>query len=113
MSIDLKAYIAEQIAARPIEAGIIARIYETLEAAGDPVVRVFDGEENTPVKSLDDLNTAVFNLDEAYIYTKSGGYVFAVMGEEWDLIADHSLDLDDLEGNGPLVPVNEWIAQNW
>lgn len=110
---DLNTYIAEQIAARPIEARIVKRIYNALKRAGEPVVAVWDGEERTEVKSLDDLNTAVFNLDEAELYTKSGGTIYIVMGQDWEMIADHSLSLDDLDGNGPLVPVNEWISQNW
>lgn len=92
---------------RPIEADIVARVFNALQAAGDPIVRVFDGEEDSRVRTLDDVNMLVFNLDEAYLYTDSGRFVRLVMGEEWDTLSDYSVALEEA-----LAPVNEYIDRH-
>lgn len=103
-----RPFIAEQIAARPIERKIIERIVRALDLAGTPVVSVFDGEERTPAPTAWDVLDQVFNLDEAYLYTSDGGYVFVVMGQEWDTLTDFTLNHEDA-----LASVMAWIDRNY
>jgi hypothetical protein len=106
-STQTQRYIEAQIAARPIEVGIIRRIWDALEDAGSPVVTVWDGEERTGVHDLEGVFELVFNLDVVWLETKAG-YIFLAMGEEWDIICDYSTSLEDA-----LAPVNAYIGKNW
>lgn len=105
---EFQAFINREIAARPIEADIVRRVIAALAEAGTPVVNVWDGVESTPVVTERDIMEQVFNLDEAYLYTTSGAWVRLVMGNEWDLIADYLISLEEA-----LDPVQKYIAQNW
>ena len=101
---DFNAYIANAIKNSPIEARIVRKIVKALKDAGNPVVAVDDREEVNPVKSLQDVLDQVFNLDEAFLITKDGGWVRLTMGEGWDTICDYTLDLE-----AALQPVNDYI----
>lgn len=103
----LDRYIASQIEARPIEAKIIKRIYNTLKRAGFPVKKTWDTVDIERVNSLDEVYTIAFNLDEVYLIVKTGSWVRLTMGEEWDLICDYTLDLEEA-----LKPVNDWIDKH-
>jgi len=109
MSTNLEAFIAEQIKGRPIEAKIVRKVVKALNKAHDPITSIWDGEEHTPVEAgnLDAINMVVFNLDEAFAETASGGWVRFVFGNQWDLICDYTLNLEDA-----LAPVNEWIDRH-
>ena len=102
----LAEFIAKGIKDSPIEAKIIKRIYKALAKAGNPIVSVWDGEDDNAVSSLQEVYTQVFNLDEAHLYTQSGAYVFVVMGQDWDTVADYNVSLEDT-----LKPVNDWIME--
>jgi hypothetical protein len=102
----LDAFIDRAIKQSPIEARIIRKIVKALKEAGNPVVSVWDGEEDNPVKTKRDIMVQVFNLDQAHLYTKEGGYVFVVMGNEWDTLSDYSMSLEDA-----LKPVNDYIMK--
>lgn len=105
---DLDAFIADQIARRPIEAEIVKRIVETFAAAGNPIIYVVDSaSERTSVHDLDSVNREVFNLDEAFLYPKSGGWIRLTMGEEWDIICDYTLSAEDT-----LASIHAWIDAN-
>ena len=99
-------FIDDGIAARPVEARLIRKIRKALEAAGTPVVKVWDSEEWVEVTTLRDLYEQAFNLDELYLYTESGSWVRLIMGEGYDLICDHTIDLDDA-----LAPVFKYIEK--
>lgn len=105
--INLDKFIAEQIEARPIEAKIVKKIVKALEKAGTPVVAVWDGEERTPVSGLEEVNRQVFNLDEAYLYVGTGAWVRLVMGEEYYMLNDYNVSLEDA-----LAPVNDFIDKH-
>ena len=104
---ELTEFIAKQIASSPIEAKIIKRIYEALKAAGNPIVSVWDGEDDNEVSTLEEVYTQVFNLDSAHLYAQRGGYVYVVMGQEWTIISDYTLSLERA-----LEPVNAWVQKN-
>jgi len=104
---DFKAFIDEGIASRPIEARIVRKVVRALKAAGNPVVKVDDGEEHIAVTTERDVLDQAFNLDELHLYTANGGWVFLVMGNEWDVICDYSISLEDA-----LQPVNDYIDKN-
>lgn len=104
---DLDAFIARQIANSPIEARLVRKVVRALKAAGSPVVSVWDGEEDCPVKSEKDVLSLVFNLDQAWLKVESGAWVFLVLGNEWDVICDYSVSLEE-----PLEPVFAYIEKN-
>lgn len=104
---DMQAFIAAQIAARPIEARIVRKVYRALRDAGTPIVAAYDGEEQVPVSTLQDVLNEAFNLDEVYLYTEAGSWVRLTMGEEWDLVCDYTTDLEDA-----LSPVFAYINEN-
>lgn len=104
---ELQEFIAEQIAARPIEAKITRQVIRALKAAGKPVKSVFDGYEMVPVRTEQDILTQVFNLDESWLYTEDGSWVFLVGGNEWDMISDYTVSLEEA-----LEPANEWVRKN-
>ena len=101
---DLQEYIARQIERRPIEARIIRKIVRALKAAGTPVVETWDGDETVKVRTEREVLEVAFNLDEVRLYTEDGGWVFLVMGQDWDTLTDYTMDLDEA-----LVPVNDYI----
>jgi hypothetical protein len=101
-------YIQDAVDRHHVEAEIIKRLYEALEAADNPIIMVDDSEEENDVSTLWEVYEQVFNLDEAYLYTESGAYVFVVMGEEWETIADYNISLEVA-----IKPVNDWVAKNW
>lgn len=107
MSQNLAAFVAEQIAARPIEAKIIRKVIRALKAAGDPIVSVWDGEEQVEVRTEADILEQAFNLDELGLYTKSDGWVGIVMGEGYYVISDYSVRLED-----SIAPIMEWIEKH-
>lgn len=104
---ELQDYIAKQIAARPVEAKITRKIVRALKAAGTPVTRVFDGGEMVKVSTEQDILTEVFNLDISWLYTKDGSWVMLVGGNEWDMLSDYTLSLEEA-----LKPVEAWIEKN-
>jgi hypothetical protein len=104
---ELQDFIAEQIAARPVEATIVRKVIRALKAAGDPVVKVNDGYDEVETSTEKGILSEVFNLDEATLITHDGSFVFLTMGEGYDLICDHSVNLEDA-----LKPVSEWIEKH-
>lgn len=106
-STQTQRFIEAQIAARPIEVGIIRRIWEALEDAGTPIVTVWDGEERTDVYDLEGVFELAFNQDEVWLETKRGN-IFLTMGEEWDIICDYHTSLEDA-----LKPVNDYVEANY
>lgn len=101
-------FIQDGVDRHHVEAEIIKRLYEALEAVDNPIISVFDGDEDNDVSTLWEVYEQVFNLDEAWLYTESGAFVFVVMGEEWDTIADYNISLEEA-----IKPVNDWVAKNW
>lgn len=104
----LDAFIKECMEHNHIEAKIVRKIIRALKAAGNPVVSVFDFEEDVPVRTEREIFREVFNLDESYLRTKSGAYIWIVLGNEWDCIIDYNVSLEDT-----LKPINEWIEKHW
>lgn len=100
-------FIDSNMAHNYIEAKILNRLIKAFKAAGDPIVNVWDGEEENPVSTSREIQEQVFNLDECHLYTQSGGWVFFVNGNEWDALSDYTTDLEPI-----LAPVNEWIDKH-
>ena len=104
---NLTEYINKALENNPIEAEMLKKFYEASEAAGDPVVSVYDGGEDVKVSTLREVYDNVFNLDESYIYTASGSYAYIVMGNEpYELFSDYTVDLE-----GILSPISEWAEE--
>jgi ABC-type sugar transport system substrate-binding protein len=78
----------------PAEATTVRKVYAALKAAGTPVVTVWDGEEDVAVTSRDETLEAVFAVDQAWLKTASGAYVFIVLGNGWDALSDYSMSLE-------------------
>jgi hypothetical protein len=98
--------IAQAIADRPIEARILRKVYRALNSAGTPITRVWDGEEWAPITGCTEFLNLAFDLDELRAYTAEGSWVFLTMGEEWDVICDYTVDLEDA-----LTPVSDYIER--
>lgn len=92
---DFQEFINNSIDKNPQEATMLRKIIRSLKAAGTPIVSVWDGGESHPVRTERDIFEWVFNLDECHLYTESGSWVFFVMGNEWDCLVDHTVDLED------------------
>lgn len=105
---ELDVFIDRQITERPIEATVVRKLVRALKTAGDPVVEIFDTEEYNAVKTERDILVQVFNLDESYVITKSGGWVRLVMGQDYDMIADYTVSLEDA-----LTDFNDWIMSKY
>jgi hypothetical protein len=91
---------------RPDEATAVRKIIRALKKAGNPVIRV-QYEANPGAGEYADTPTEkavmveVFNLDEAWLITKDGDWVFLVMGEDpTEMPTDYSLSLDGILGGG-------------
>lgn len=101
---NLQDFIAKQIAARPLEATLVRKIVRALKAAGDPIVKIYDGEEFVKVKTEQDVLNEAFNLDGLRLHTASGSWVYLVMGQGVEALADYTIDLEEA-----LEPVSVWI----
>lgn len=101
-------FAAEQITARPTEAKIVRKIVRALKAAGDPIVSVWDGEEQVEVSTEADIMAQAFNLDSLGLYTKSDAWVGLQMGEGIDIMHDYSERLEEA-----LKPVTDWIEAHY
>jgi hypothetical protein len=101
-------FIKDNMAAHPAERKIIRKLWKAFKDAGDPIVAVWDGEEETKVSTLEEVNRCAFNLDQFHLYTKSDGWVFIVMGNEWDALSDYTLDLEEA-----IKPVEDYIRTKW
>lgn len=106
-STEFAQFIADNKAANPVEARIVHKVWKALKAADNRVVSVFDGEETTHVDTMAEMDAVVFNLDECYLYARTGGWVRIVLGNEWDCLVDYTLNLEDA-----LAPVNEYIDKH-
>jgi hypothetical protein len=107
MSINLKEYTDEVKRQNPIETKVVHKIYKALRDAGDPITHVYDGDEDTDVTTMASMDLIVFNLDECFLNTRSGGWVRIVMGNDWDCLVDYTLNLEDA-----LQPVNDYIDKH-
>lgn len=100
----LNDWAKRAVAQRPIEARIVRKVIKALKDAGNPVVQVYDTEEYVDVKTKDEILNEVFNLDEAYLITESGGWVRLTMGQDWDTVCDYTMSLDEV-----LEPVMQYV----
>jgi len=89
---------------RPDEATAVRKIIRALKKAGNPVVQVWydhTGGERVDTLTEKAIMLEVFNLDEAWLITKDGDWVFIVMGEDpTEMPTDYSLSLDGILGGG-------------
>jgi hypothetical protein len=97
-------FIANAIKNNPVEAKIVRKIVKALKKAGTPVTSVWDGVEETPATTTKEILALVFNLDQCHLYTEGTGWVFLVGGNEWDMLSDYTVSLEEA-----LKPVNDWI----
>lgn len=91
----------------PIERRIVRRIIRSLKKNGTPVTSIYDGEERTPVRTEREAMSVIFNLDWAMLCTDAGDWVRIDMGNKWESITDHTVDLENA-----LAETEAWIAAN-
>lgn len=90
-----------------IEEKIVKKLIKSLSEHGTPVVSVWDGEIDTKVSTKEEILALVFDLDQCHLYTKGGSWVFLVLGNEWDVVSDYTMDLEE-----SVKPIYEWIERN-
>lgn len=106
---DLRTYLDEQIAARPIEATLVRKVYKALKKAGTPVVKGYDREEWVKLESQQDVLDFAFNLDEFFLYTEDGAMVWIIMGQGAEGLTDYSVSLEEaFEAYG----LTDWIDKH-
>lgn len=91
----------------PIEAKIVRRVIRALKKAGTPVVAIWDSEEMAYADGERKLMDLIFDLDEAWLMAKGGGWVRITIGNDWDALTDYTLNLE-----AALAEVNAWIDSN-
>lgn len=106
---NLDEFIAESKKHHYIELTILNKIIKALNAADDPIVAVWDGDELTPVTpgNKKEIHRLVFNLDECWLKTRSKAFVYFVLGNEWDCISDYTLRLEPV-----LKSINDFIDEH-
>ena len=102
MTSSLRTFIDGQIAARPLEATAIRKLYTVLKP-----VSLWDGEEESKITSQRDFLDAAFNLDEFIAYNKDDSWVRITMGEGCDMLTDYTTDLEEA-----LKPFEAWLEKN-
>lgn len=102
----LTDWAKRSMAGRPTEASITRRVIRTMKDAGKPITVVFDGGERVQVDGENAILNEVFNLDESYLITEDGSWIRLVMGNDFDIICDYSVNLEQI-----LQPVHEWIEK--
>ena len=102
-----KVFIDENMAHNYIESKVLRKIVKTFKDAGNPIVAINDTEEVVEVTTLRSIQEVVFNLDECYLITQSRDWIRFILGNEWDVICDYTLGIEDT-----LKPVNEWIEKH-
>lgn len=103
-----RRFIDDNMRANPIETGILSRLYAAFEEAGNPITLIYDGEEDAPITSEREMFETAMNLDQCWLKPQSGGWVFIVLGNEWDAISDYTISHEET-----LAPVNKWIERHW
>lgn len=81
--------------------GALQQVIRALLAAGVTLDRVYDGEEDIPVKNETEALDAIFAVDLAWLHVNladgSTGYLFAVLGNSpEEVVADYTLNLDSV-----------------
>jgi hypothetical protein len=89
-------FIDDAIEKNPIEALLVRRLIKDMAAAGTPIVSTYDRVEYVKVDGEREILEQVFNLDEVFLLTKRKSYVFLVMGNEQDIFADYTMDLEPI-----------------
>jgi hypothetical protein len=89
------------------EERIARKVYQACEAAGTPVVTIYDGGDYVDVTTEDEAVEAGFAVDIFRMVTTTNAAVLIVNGNEWDALSDYNVSLDE-----PMETVMEWIRQN-
>lgn len=73
------------------------KIIRAFKKAGNPIVKVWDGDDYITGKERD-LLEAVHSVDTSYLYTESGAHVLIVAGNESeaDCVCDWSTSIDGI-----------------
>lgn len=91
----------------PIEAKIIRKVVRALKANGTPVIAVGDGYDEEKATTEQEIFEQVFNLDISWLMCNDGNWVMIVLGNEWDVISDYTLGIEDA-----MKPIDEYIDKN-
>lgn len=85
-----------------LERRIVFNLCLHLQAAGFNLVSVWDGEDNTPVKTPKDAMELIFNLDEASLRVRKDGFkthgILLIVGEGDTIITDWNYTEGDPDG---------------
>lgn len=74
----------------------IRQVYRALKEAGNPVIFVFDGEENVPVKNENECVDAVTAVDDAFANTADGWVRFVLGNAPEEVVCDYTVNLSDV-----------------
>lgn len=108
---EFRAFIEDNMRGNHIEAKVLTKLVKVLNKGGNPITEVWydhTGHEAVKVDGLEAIQNEVFNLDEAFLVTKSGDWVRFILGNEWDVISDYTTDIEGL-----IEPVNTWIEKHY
>lgn len=95
-------YIKKQIAARPLEAELLRKLFSELWQNGHPITRINDGSDLVRVEGLDrrerreSFLELAFNLEEFFAITDEGAWVRIVMERDAldEMVADYTINLE-------------------
>jgi hypothetical protein len=102
----LTPYIAQALKHHPIEAKIVRKVLKTMRNANNPITAIFDGVEDTRVKTNNEALELIFDLDEAVLLTTDRSWIRIILGNKWDCLVDYTMDLEE-----SLTPVNNYIEK--
>lgn len=78
--------------------GALQQVIRAMIARGIVLDRVFDGEEDIPVKNETEALDAIFAVDMSWLHVKvdnTVGYLFIVLGNDpEEVVADYTINLE-------------------
>lgn len=83
----------------PVEAKIARKLARELKKAGNDIVSVWyepDGSEKVDVNGENEILNAIFAVDVCWLVTKTGAWMFFIIGNTYDVISDYSTNLEPI-----------------
>mgnify|MGYP003543389815 CR=1 FL=1 len=93
----------------PVEAKIARKLAREMKKARNDIVSVWyepDGSEKVEVNGENEILNAIFAVDICWLVTKTGAWVFFIIGNAYDAISDYTTDLEPI-----MDPVLDWASE--
>ena len=93
----------------PVEAKIARKLIRELKKAGNDIVSVWyepDGSEKVKVNGENEILNAIFAVDICWLVTKTGAWVFFIIGNTYYAISYYTTSLEPIMG-----PVLDWASE--